>query len=470
ITGTSIELRDISQLSLEKQQQIKDAYLLLLGISITLLLYFSKNKIQALIDKLFFQQKYDYRNVLKQFGELISSYFTQEDIGKKSIEQIHQIMRVKGTSLAISSNGDFVVRMGQDNMDVLLNHSFSLPLNIRDEMTSLKKQIRPGDINLMDFPADQRRLVHCGTPVITGKGKLEAILFTGEKLSESPYNHDDMELLHLFAENLGTAFEKSRLYEESAEKERLKRELEIAREIQINSLPKCDPDIQGMEICSSLSAATEVGGDYYDYIPMSPDRMGILVGDVVGKGTSGAMHMSKIQGFIQSLQFEKHSTQSMFERLNTLVRKNFESDFFFTALFGVFNSQAQSLELFRMGHNGLIYYNASEKKVRVIEPKGMAFGMTDTERFSAELVSETIPFRPGDLFVFITDGFIEAMDDDLQPFGEQKLCEIVETNANETASTIMSKLQEAITIHSSGLRKDDTTGVIVKILSPATAS
>lgn len=98
MTGTSFEIRTTSQLSPELQQQVSRGYLLLFGILLSLFFYQLKNRIQLLIDRLFFQQKYDYRNALKHFGELLTSYFTREDIGQKSVEQIHEFMKIKGTS------------------------------------------------------------------------------------------------------------------------------------------------------------------------------------------------------------------------------------------------------------------------------------------------------------------------------------------------------------------------------------
>ena len=118
-----------------------------------------------------------------------------------------------------------------------------------------------------------------------------------------------------------------------------------------------------------------------------------------------------------------------------------------------------------MGHNGLIYYNSAEKKIEVIEPGGIAFGITGTERFKNELVSREINYAIGDLFVFLTDGFNEAMNKELQPFGEKNICDIIFNNANENAATIMNKLQDAVSRYSYGQQLDDATGIVVKIIS-----
>jgi len=462
-TGTSIEIRNLSQLSPDLQSQIKQGYILLIGISIALILYLSKNKLQSLIARIFFQQQYDYRLVMKKFGELLSSYFTRQDISQKSVEQIQDIMKVKGTSLAFASNGEFRVTMAVGNLKDLLEKTIVLPGKLIKNSLHAGMHLKKEELESIEGIKEQAGQLYCGTPIFSGTNELEGILFTGEKLSESAYNYDDLELLTLFAENLGTAVERVRLYEEKAEKDRLSKEMEIARSIQLNSLPKYDPDYKGLQICSSLSPAAEVGGDYYDYLEIDDNRLGIIVGDVVGKGTSGAIHMSKIQGFLKSLQIEKRPSEDMFEKLNTLIRKNFDSDFFFTALYGIFDKSKKTLTVYRLGHNGLIYYNASAGKVEIIEPGGMAFGITDTELFRQELQLATISYHPGDVMVFLTDGFIEAMDERQQPFGEKRLCELIEKHHDRSPSDILCYLEEGVKIYSKGRHHDDATGVIVRI-------
>jgi sigma-B regulation protein RsbU (phosphoserine phosphatase) len=464
ITGSFLEFRSTSQLDLQSQQHIQVGYLLFIGISLVLILYISKNKLQNIIDKIFFQQKYDYRRALKQFGELLSSTFNKKDISQKSVEQIHDILKVKGTSLAFPQNDHYKFTTTIGNMEELHSKRISIPNDIIESALQSRMQIRPDQFTQIDIFENMENLIDCGTPIISAKNRLEGILFTGEKLSESAYNHDDLELLSLFAENLGAAFERARLYEEKAEKERLSRELEIAREIQLNSLPKYDPDYRDLEICSSLASANEVGGDYYDYLEIDDSHLGIIIGDVVGKGTSGAIHMSKIQGFLKTLQLENQPSEKMFGRLNTLIRKNFDSDFFFTALYGLFDLKLKQATIYRLGHNGLIYYDSENNEIKIIEPSGIAFGIANTEPFKKEISAQTIQFHKGDLFVFLTDGFTEAMNESNELFGEQRASELIAAHSAKTANQIMEILQRKIREFSNGIAHDDATGVIVKII------
>jgi serine phosphatase RsbU (regulator of sigma subunit) len=464
ITGSSIEIRNSAGLDPTTQKQIQQGYLLFFGISISIILYLFKNRLQKTIESLFFQQKHDYRSALKRSGELLSSYFTIEEISQKSVEQVHEFMKVKGTALALSQDGNLTFTSAKGDLSNLTSLILKLDGEISKHIIKKKAQLKPDDLSILPIPKDKSEHIYCGMPVITGQNKLEAILFTAEKLSESAYNNDDLELLNLLAENLGIALERARLYEEMAEKQRLEREMEIARDIQVNSLPKCDPDYSGLQICSALAPANEVGGDYYDYLEMDDHQLGVIIGDVVGKGTSGAIHMSKIQGFLQTIKLEHLPSSEMFNKLNTLIRRHFEPDFFFTALYGHFNTQKRTAEIFRLGHNGLIYYNADNKSIKVIEPGGIAFGMAETDKFKSELESIEISYAKDDIFVFLTDGFYEAMDEKKQPFGEENICRLISSNPNDDAPSLMDRLQRAIQRYTFGIQRDDATGIVIKIL------
>lgn len=220
-----------------------------------------------------------------------------------------------------------------------------------------------------------------------------------------------------------------------------------------------------MQISSTLTPAAEVGGDYYDYLLIDQVKLGIIVGDVVGKGTSGAIHMSKIQGFLQTLQLEYLEPQVMFERLNTLIRNNFDPEFFFTALYGFFDTGAKKIRIYRMGHNGLIYFNARKQEVQILEPEGIGFGIAQTKKFSAALSFVEVSYERGDVFVLLTDGFLEAMDRENRPFGEDRICNIIRDNADKDATTILNSVSQKIQEYSEGRQQDDATGIVVKIVN-----
>jgi serine phosphatase RsbU (regulator of sigma subunit) len=464
ITGTSVEMRKLSQLPVDLQLVIQKGYLLLLGIGAAFLIYSFSRYSRKLMDRIFFQQKYDYRLALKDFVEILSSYLTRENISTKSVEQIHNIMRIKGTLLAVKANGQFRPTAGKGALSNQEVKPFSVTPVLSNKWISASGPISLDDLALIPELSAIRHEINCAIPVVSRGRKLEALLFTAEKLSESAYNNDDLELLSLFGEHLGTAFERAEFYEELTDKERLKRELEIAREIQLNSLPKHIPNYAGLQVRASLSPAMEVGGDYYDYFEVNKRTLGIIIGDVVGKGTSAALQMSKIQGFLRTLALEKVPPLLLLQRLNTLIRNNFESEFFFTALFGIFNTAARKLQLFRLGHNGLFYFNAQKQKSSILEPAGIGLGMTENEKFTRNVRKQTLTYRRGDIFLFLTDGFIEAMNADRELYGEKRILEFLQAHSAHSAEEILQQLNQDILDYSNSRQFDDATAVVVKII------
>ncbi len=463
ITGTSLEIRDTATLPPDLKIQVQRGYLILIGIVATGLLYYFKQQLQYFFEKLFFQQKYDYRRALKNLVEILSASFRREEISQRSVEQITSIMRIKGAMILIRENGHFRVSDATGSLTDMRDRILDFAEPLIQPLQSKRTEIKQDDLHHYPVLSELSDIIYRGVSITSGGKKLEALLFTGEKLSESPYNTEDLELLDVFADHLGSAFERARLYEEMADKERIKREIEIAREIQLNSLPHKDPAYPGLDIFASLSAAAEVGGDYYDYIEIGPDRLGIIVGDVVGKGTSAAFHMSKIQGFVRSLTLEEQPPEKMLRRLNGLIVKNFNADFFCTALYGIYDTKNSRAEFFRLGHSGVIYHDAQQQKTRILEPAGLGLGIGNDEKFSKNLASITLKYRPGDIFVFLTDGFTEAMNESMQPYGEENLCRLVRENASLTAEALMEKMLTEIRSYSAGRWFDDATAVVIKI-------
>jgi sigma-B regulation protein RsbU (phosphoserine phosphatase) len=464
ITGTSLEMRKLSQLPVDLQLVIQKGYLLLIGIGLAFLLYFIIRYMQKFMDRLFFQQKYDYRQALKNFVEILSTYLTRESISTKSVEQIQNIMRIKGTLLLVKEDGQFRPTAGAGALNVQEIRPFSIAPALNKKWITAGTPISLEDLAAIPELTAIRPEIYCAIPVVSAGQKLEAVLFTAEKSSESAYNNDDLELLSLFGEHLGTAFERAGFYEEMADKERLEREMEIAREIQLNSLPKHIPNYPGLQVRASLSPATEVGGDYYDYFEVDQQNLGIIIGDVVGKGTSAALQMSKIQGFLRALALEKMPPVLLLQRLNTLIRNNFESEFFFTALFGIFNTAARTLQLFRLGHNGLFYFSAQKQKCSILEPAGIGLGMTEDVKFTENIREHTLTYRMGDIFLFLTDGFTEAMNEKQELYGEKRILEFLQEHSARSAEDILQQLNQNMLTYSSSRQFDDATAVVVKII------
>jgi serine phosphatase RsbU (regulator of sigma subunit) len=289
-------------------------------------------------------------------------------------------------------------------------------------------------------------------------------ILLGEKQSDTPYSTEDIELLATLADQVAVAFENGRLHRALTEQERLKRELEIARQIQMNSLPQTNPSISGFDIYGCSIPATEVGGDYYDYLNLSGHRLGIVLGDVSGKGTSAALYMSKIQGIFQALSASAQSPKELLCRVNRLSYETVvEEKFFMTLIAAILHIQDSSITFARAGHLPIFYFDHKTKRFSRWAPQGIALALDEGNLFEKSLVEEKKTLHSGDALMLYSDGLTEAENPAGEEFGEQRLeavfCENSHLSAKDCSQAIIQTVTEFSENH---IQKDDMTIVIVK--------
>ncbi len=193
--------------------------------------------------------------------------------------------------------------------------------------------------------------------------------------------------------------------------------------------------------------------------------MTVIVGDVSGKGTSAALYLFKIQGILRSLYAFGLTPRELFIRANQLLYRDLEKKSFVTAIGGFFETNKHRLILARAGHLPLFYYQSMGKKVEKITPKGLGLGLDKQDIFSAEIEEKTIKYNKGDVFVFITDGIVEALSVDGREFGEENLIKVLEHNYSENAKNIRDKIISEVNRFSANtLQHDDQTVVVVKAI------
>ncbi len=226
----------------------------------------------------------------------------------------------------------------------------------------------------------------------------------------------------------------TQLLAEMAEKKRLEEELRIAREIQMSLLPQGQIRIPGLQMTANCTPAREVGGDYYDFLPLDEHRTGILIADVSGKGTSAALYMAELKGLMLSLSQIHRSPRDLMLAANRIIAANLDSRSFITMTYAVLDLESHTMTYARAGHTPLLHLPARgpDWRTRVLVPSGMVLGLKidKGEKFEQVLEEATIPLEPGDLFVLFTDGITEAMDASEELFGEDRLCALVEEHAD----------------------------------------
>jgi sigma-B regulation protein RsbU (phosphoserine phosphatase) len=248
------------------------------------------------------------------------------------------------------------------------------------------------------------------------------------------------------------------------ERERVKKELEIARNVQLHFLPRTTPQVQGMDIASICIPAEEVGGDYYDFIRLGDKKLGVLIGDVSGKGISAAIYMTLTKGLFQSRARDLFSPKEVLVHMNESFYANAERGIFISMIYCIFDLDAMKCTYARAGHNPMILWRASKKMADELCPPGIALGLEPGQIFNETIQEESARLEKGDTLLFYTDGLNEAQNRFQEEFGEDKLKKILVRFGNLSSKEILEKMQEEIEQFTfKAPQHDDMTAVLIKI-------
>jgi sigma-B regulation protein RsbU (phosphoserine phosphatase) len=258
---------------------------------------------------------------------------------------------------------------------------------------------------------------------------------------------------------------------QAQEKKRLEEELRIAREIQMSLLPRGPMLMKGLGVAALCVPAREVGGDYYDFFPLGDSRIGMLIADVAGKGTSAALYMAELKGLVLSLSRIYHSPREMLIQVNRIISSNLDARSFITMTYAVVDVARRTLTYSRAGHTPLIHLpasiNGATREAHVLVPSGMVVGLHIDgieERFEALLEELTISFSNGDVFVLFTDGITEAMNPAFDLFGEDRLRGLIEEHGDLSSEELRERiLREVESFVGEADPHDDMTMILVKV-------
>jgi serine phosphatase RsbU (regulator of sigma subunit)/HAMP domain-containing protein len=260
------------------------------------------------------------------------------------------------------------------------------------------------------------------------------------------------------------AIENALLMQDLTEKERLKREIEIARSVQQKLLPGQNPDVKGLEIDGRCVSAVEVGGDYFDFFELDGSKTGIVIADVTGKGTSAAFYMAMIKGLMLSLAAVYASPKKLLTEINRRLWGRMERKIFVTMIYAVYDPKARTLVYARAGHNGLMIRKRKTGENLCLAPKGIGLGLEEGSLFNQSIEEETIKVDSGDRLLFYTDGAFEARNLKDEEFGEARLLDIFGDSESKTAAQINESILAAVADFTTGaLPHDDITLIAINV-------
>lgn len=300
------------------------------------------------------------------------------------------------------------------------------------------------------------------------KDELIGFMALGEKRSEAPYSGSDLRLLSSVATQTSLALEVSRLTAtvaaDVAHRERLNRELEIAREVQERLFPQRLPAAPGLDYCAECHPAREVGGDYYDFLELPEGKLAIAIGDVSGKGIGAALMMASLQASLRAQAPVVRNLRELIGRVNRMVYEASSVNIYATFFYAEYDPRSRRVMYVNAGHNPPAVLRASTAAWEVLrwETGGPVIGLLP----EAQYQEGSFQLQPGDLVVLFTDGISESMNVGDEEWSEDRLMACAQTcghlNAREALNRIMG---EAVAFAAGAPQHDDMTLVVVRVLA-----
>ncbi|HKK44931.1 MAG TPA: GAF domain-containing SpoIIE family protein phosphatase [Balneolaceae bacterium] len=294
---------------------------------------------------------------------------------------------------------------------------------------------------------------------LLAKGNLIGYLAVFDKKDGLPFTDQDRRLLSIIGSQSAQVIENARLYEEEKALYSLQEEMRMARDIQLSLLPDRPPEIPGFQISATNIPAKFVGGDYYDFLSLTSNKLGFCVGDITGKGMPAAMLMANLQATLRSQVMIFEDCCTCLKGTNKQLYRNTESTKFATLFYGILNPESGMLEYANGGHDTPILFRDKNQDPEFLNSTGLLLGVMD----NVEYEMESTTLETNDVLFLFTDGITEAMNPEQQEFGLDRLACLVGKNRNKTADQIKETvLQEVRTYASQAPQSDDITIMVIK--------
>jgi phosphoserine phosphatase RsbU/P len=277
------------------------------------------------------------------------------------------------------------------------------------------------------------------------------------------FTDDHKRTVTTLAAQVAIAIENARLYEQIARQEkRLERDLAMARQLQFRLLPPTLPKLAHLDIAAKFVPARAIGGDLYDFVSYSMSRTAIVIGDVSGKGAPAAIYAALVSGILRSHAPIEPGPAEMLSAVNFSLGERRIDGQFVSLIYAVWDDRNRTLQVANSGLPRPIYCH--DGKIEIIEATGLPLGLFD----DAEYDEFSFRAKPGDMFVFFSDGILDASNKAEELFGREGIEEIVAANPNASADEMVKLIFQAAAEHASGVEAfDDETVVAIRVKSSA---
>lgn len=353
-----------------------------------------------------------------------------------------------------------IVTCNENKLTFLENRFDEESLSIALKKCDTNKFTKP--ISSNEMVGDYKVFADIGIDLVVPmqiKNETKGLIILGKRKNNFLYTKSDIEFVSSVGSLAIISIENARLFKETLEKQRLEKDLEIARNIQRNLLPKKIPQFSNVELAAYNLSARMVGGDYYDIVKLDNDKVLIAVADVSGKGVPAALLMANLQAFLKSICKQRLPLADATNLMNDLVAENTTLGSFITFFWGIVDNAKNEFTYVNAGHNPPLHvYNG---KINKLKKGGMILGVLPT---TVPYISETIKLNSGDTIVMFTDGITEAMNIKNEEFSDEYLENIVLKEAENSPEQILDAIKRAVYEYTiDAEQSDDITCLVLKV-------
>ena len=413
------------------------------------------DRLRRWVDRRFFREAYDAEQLLAELATQVRTMVETRPLLEMVANQVASALHVPRLAILLNSGG-------------VLEPAFALGYGAIPPLPA------PAEAESISSSSELRSALGAELVLpLSANKKLVGVMGLGPKRSEEPFTSSDVRLLDAVATQTGLALENSRLTAEVAaeiaNREKRKREMEIAREVQQRLFPQATPTLKGLQVAGACRPALEVGGDYYDFVPLACGRLGIAIGDISGKGIPASLLMATLRAYLRSQA--THAQQDlpvMMANLNALVYESSDSNRYATFFYGRYDPETRVLDYVNAGHNPpMIFRNwgrtslADDSPGQVIrlETGGPVIGLLPAWTYE----QGSVTLCPGDVFVSFTDGVSEAMNSEMEEWGEERLIETVTPACEVPLQDLIARIMAGADAHTgSAPQHDDMTLVVAR--------
>jgi phosphoserine phosphatase RsbU/P len=447
------------------------------GVIIVLWVRKGSERLRAWTDRRFFREAYDTEKVLEGLSDEVRTMVETRPLLERVATRIAESLHVPRVAVLLADGGSF-------RPAYALGYAGVPEADLPDTGVTVQRLLRNPEpsqvyfddedswVNSPELKEDERRKLQALAPQLllplAVKEKLLGIISLGEKRSEAPYSGTDLRLLKSVAVQTGLALANAQLTsaiaEEVARSAKMSREIEIAREVQERLFPQRVPQVAGLDCCGRCRTALGVGGDYYDFLALPDGKLGVALGDVSGKGIAAALTMASLQASLRADATRAgNDIAGLVARVNRMVYDASAEDRYATFFYAEYDPASRHLVYVNGGHCApmLFRHSGDGRSVeRLDHGGGPVVGlMPDCVYEQAE-----VSLAPGDLLVIYTDGISEAMNRELEEWGEKRLIDAVQTCDGLSAEdTIVRIMQAADTFAAGAPQHDDMTLVVLRV-------